>query len=253
MEALHRTWLTESSPLPLDEEKLYAFSVLLDALCDTAGKMNVTALKSRDAIVLRHFADSLSLCAIPELKKANSVADIGCGGGFPGLAIKIALPHLDMTMIDSTEKKLRFVSDTAAKMGLKRVRTVADRAEALSALGKPMRESFDVVTARAVASLDILSELCLPFVKKGGVFLAMKGPRAAEEVEAAKNGIRELGGKVREIFPVGQHFSVPEDVAAAKELADFSEIARCIVVIEKIKSTPPQYPRLYAKIKSKPL
>lgn len=253
MEAIHKTWLSESCPFPLEEGQYHAFSVLLDALCDTAGKMNVTAVKSREAIVLRHFADSLSLCAMQELQNATTVADIGCGGGFPGLVLKIALPHLDMTMIDSTEKKLRFVSDCAAKMGLKRVRTVADRAEALAAAGKPMRESFDAVTARAVASLDILSELCLPFVKRGGVFLAMKGPRAADEVLAAENGIRALGGRVREIFPVKQHFSIPEDDEAAKELSDFSAIARYIVVIEKIKNTPPQYPRSYAKIKAKPL
>ncbi len=253
MKPLHKQWLRDASPIPLDEKQIESFSLLLDCLTDTAGHLNVTAVKSEDGVVLRHFADSLSLCALPALQNAKSVADIGCGGGFPGLALKIALPHLKISMVDSTEKKLRFVASCAEKMGLSGVKTIADRAEVLSALGEPMREKFDVVTARAVASLDILDELCLPFVRVGGVFLAMKGPKAEEEVAAAQKGIALLGGRVKEIMPVKQTFSPADDGVAQEELSSFFAIDRYIVVIEKIKSTPPQYPRAYAKIKSKPL
>lgn len=195
LKTLHETWLRESTRVVLGEKQQQSFTVLLDCLMDTQGKMNVTAVKTADGVVLRHFADSLSLCDIPALQEAKTVADIGCGGGIPGLAIKIALPHMQITMIDSTEKKLRFVSRCAAQMGLQGVKVAAGRAEELSAPSQRMREAFDVVIARAVASLDMLDELCLPFVKKGGVFLAMKGPKVFDEVKSAQSGIAKLGGK----------------------------------------------------------
>ena len=254
MKPIHEQWLKDGSPIPLDEKQLDRFSILLNCLTDTAGHMNVTALKSTDAMVLRHFVDSLSLCALPVLRSAETIADIGCGGGFPGLALKIALPQLKISMVDSTEKKLRFVSECAEKIGLSGVKTVAERAEALAFSGQPMRESFDVVTARAVASLHILDELCLPFVRKGGFFLAMKGPKVYEEVAQAENGIKQLGGVVREILPVKQILTpVCDDAEAEAELEMFLAMERYIAVIEKVKSTPRQYPRSYAKIKSHPL
>ena len=207
------------------------FAQLTDRLVDFNAKVNLTAITDPAEIIVRHYADCLAACdAFPQGKK---VLDVGCGGGFPSLPLAIARPDLTITGLDSTAKKLVFVGETAKEMGLS-LSTVAGRAEEL-AHGN-MRESFDVVTARAVAALNVLVEWCLPFLKVGGVMIALKGSGGKEELAAAKKAIATLGGG---------NVKLTEYTLA--------EMGRTLVVIEKIKPTPEQYPRPNGKIMKKPL
>ena len=207
------------------------FSELTDRLLVYNEGVNLTAITDPEQIILRHYADCLK--AVHAFAPNAKVLDVGCGGGFPCLPLAIARPDLTVVGLDSTEKKLRFVESAAKGMGL-RLSTVAGRAEELS--HTEMRESFDVVTARAVAALNVLSEWCLPFVKVGGQFISLKGSSGAEELAAAKKGIGILGGgkpKMTEYM-----------------LAD---MGRSLIVVPKVVPTPAQYPRANGKIMKKPL
>ena len=204
----------------------------------TANKIhNLTAIKDDEEVIVKHFADSLLISeSIPE--KA-SLIDVGCGPGFPSLPIAIYRPDLKILGIDSTAKKINYVNETARSLGLSNIEALSTRAEELS--HQDARESFDVATARAVASLPVLCELCLPFVKVGGLFVAMKAQSADEELEASKNAIEKCGGKLIE--------------TKRHELCHRSGLkeARNIIIIKKVKQTPDIYPRLYSKITKKPL
>lgn len=217
-------------------DRLTAFAVRLAAENE---KYNLTALTTPGDMILRHFADCAAL--IPHLPETGKALDVGCGAGFPSLVLAILRPTLSVTALDATEKKVRFVSGCAAELGLTNVKTLLGRAETLAAPASPCREAFDCVTARAVARLPILSELCLPFVSVGGTFLAMKGPLAERESEEASRAIPMLGGRVAGIF--------------SRELRDGAgePLRHAAVVIGKIRSTPPEYPRAYARILKKPL
>ena len=207
------------------------FSELTDRLLAYNEGVNLTAITDPEQIILRHYADCLK--AVHAFPQNAKVLDVGCGGGFPCLPLAIARPDLTVVGLDSTEKKLRFVESAAKGMGL-RLSTVAGRAEELS--HTEMRESFDVVTARAVAALNVLSEWCLPFVKVGGQFISLKGRSGAEELAAAKKGIGILGGgkpKMTEYM-----------------LAD---MGRSLIAVPKVAPTPAQYPRANGKIMKKPL
>ena len=207
------------------------FSELTDRLLAYNEGVNLTAITDPEQIILRHYADCLK--AVHAFPQNAKVLDVGCGGGFPCLPLAIARPDLTVVGLDSTEKKLRFVESAAKGMGL-RLSTVAGRAEELS--HTEMRESFDVVTARAVAALNVLSEWCLPFVKVGGQFISLKGSSGAEELAAAKKGIGILGGgkpKMTEYM-----------------LAD---MGRSLIAVPKVAPTPAQYPRANGKIMKKPL
>ena len=217
-------------------DKLTAFALRLSAENE---KYNLTALTTPDEMILRHFADCAAL--IPHLPTAGTLLDVGCGAGFPSLVLAILRPSLSVTALDATGKKVSFVKETAAELGLANVAPLAGRAETLALLGGSLRESFDCVTARAVARLPLLSELCLPFASVGGAFFAMKGPAAEQEAEEAARAIPQLGGRLSGVF--------------ARTLSDgeTESVRHAVVKIEKVRATPPEFPRTYARILKKPL
>lgn len=213
------------------------FEHLTDLMLETNRVMNVTALTTVEKIIPLHYADCLKIAdRIPE---GATVADIGCGGGFPTLPLAMVRPDLTIVGIDSTDKKVRYVQRTAEALGLANVRTVAARAEEL-AHDPAYRESFDVVISRAVARLNVLDELCLPLVAVGGQFIAMKGAAGQVELEEATHGMNRLGAEIRVAEPYQIH------------LCGESE-DRVLIIARKIAHTPREFPRPFGNIKKKPL
>ncbi|MDL2253688.1 16S rRNA (guanine(527)-N(7))-methyltransferase RsmG [Ruminococcaceae bacterium OttesenSCG-928-I18] len=194
-------------------------------------KINITAITEPEEVEDKHFLDCFLLACQPEIK--GKVADVGSGAGFPGIILKIYKPDIEITLIESNKKKTAFLSLVGKELDLS-LQVLGERAEDLGR--SSARESFDVVTARAVAALPALSEYCLPLVKTGGFFLPMKGPKETEGTEA-KKAIEVLGGEIKEI----RKYTLPDD----------SE--RTIWVVQKSASTPERYPRKMAQIKKKPL
>ncbi len=221
--------------IEISDDKLELFSKLAYLLVEQNKTMNLTAITDPDGIAVKHFADSISALSAYEFPQGAKVLDVGTGAGFPSIPLLIARPDLNMTMIDSTAKKLKYVASTVEELGLV-AEVLHTRAEE-AGQNKEYRESFDIVCSRAVAALNVLCEYCLPFVKVGGVFLAMKGAKAQEEIADAKNAIKTLGGQI-----------VDEK---SFTLSDGGE--RTIVVIKKISHVPPKYPRVSAQIAKKPL
>ncbi|MBE6700609.1 MAG: 16S rRNA (guanine(527)-N(7))-methyltransferase RsmG [Ruminococcaceae bacterium] len=251
--------LSSCDTLPhLSAEKLNAFLNLAEILVEENKKVNVTSITDPVGIALKHFADSLSILEVEEFKRENiKMADIGCGGGFPSIPVKIARDDIDITMIDSTEKKIRYVDSTCKKLGLEGVHPTAARAEEVASKNGIFREKFDVVTARALARLNVLVELCMPFVKVGGTFLSMKASTALEELEEARRAIGQLGGRVKSVKEISFDFSkldttdfTPEEKA---QIEDFTVAKRYVIIIEKVSHTPDNFPRAYARISKKPL
>lgn len=199
--------------------------------------MNLTAITDESAIILKHYADSVSISKY--IPKKSTVIDIGCGAGFPCLPLAIFRPDLNITALDGTAKRIEYVKATAKLLNLDNVTAIAGRAEEYAS--KPeYRESFDIVTARAVAALPVLSELCLPFVKVGGLFLAMKASQGEAEAEAAANAIKTCGGCISSI----DRSELTDGIAFEN---------RVIIKATKTTKTPPKYPRHYSQISKKPL
>lgn len=221
--------------ISLTDEQIELFDKLSDLLVEQNKTMNLTAITDPDGIAVKHFADSISALSAAEFTPKAKVLDVGTGAGFPSIPLLIARPDLEMTMIDSTAKKLRYVTQTVEALGLN-AEVLHTRAEE-AGQNKEYREKFDIVCSRAVAALNVLCEYCLPFVKVGGVFLAMKGAKAQEEIADAKNAIKTLGSKIID--------------EKSFTLSDGGE--RTIVVIKKISQVPPKYPRVSAQIAKKPL
>ena len=226
---------TENLGILLTEEQISLFEKLSELLVEQNKTMNLTAITDPDGIAVKHFADSVSVLSAYEFVNGAKVLDVGTGAGFPSIPLLIARPDLDMTMIDSTAKKLKYVASTVESLGLN-AEVLHTRAEE-AGQNKAYREKFDVVCSRAVAALNVLCEYCLPFVKVGGVFLAMKGAKAQEEIDGAKAAIKLLGGEIID--------------EKSFTLSDGGE--RTIVVIKKISHVPPKYPRVSAQIAKKPL
>ncbi len=201
-------------------------------------KMNLTAIVEPDDIVLKHFADSLTALPLLPKREGLSLIDVGTGAGFPGVALAIARPDLRLTLLDSLNKRLTFLQEVCRELGLS-AQTVHARAEE-GGRDETLREAFDVAIARAVAALPVLSEYCLPFVRTGGVFLAMKGPESDEEYAQAEKAIHILGGAMKAV----EHRKLP---AVPKDGVE--QLDRRIFVIEKQQKTPNGYPRPTAKIK----
>jgi 16S rRNA (guanine527-N7)-methyltransferase len=220
----------------LDEGKCELFFRLYTRLCEENEKYNLTAVTDEAGVILKHFADSAA-CA-RYLPEGASLLDVGCGAGFPSLPLAVLRPDLKITALDATAKRVQYVTDTAALLGLSNVAGVTARAEEHAKTAA--RVSFDFVTARAVANLRALSELCLPFVRVGGVFLSMKATGARQELEDARRAIGALGGKI----------GTTEDFT----LTDGAEtLSRTAILVKKVKPTDKAYPRAWAKILKKPL
>lgn len=221
--------------IELDEAALDRFDKYAELLVETNKTLNLTAITEPDEIVYKHFIDSLSLLTCVEPQKGARVIDVGTGAGFPGVVLLIARPDLKITLLDGTNKRLVFIENVLNEIGLN-ADIVHMRAELAGKDGK-FREKYDLVTARAVANLNTLSEYCMPFVKIGGIFAPMKSSKTNEELEKARSAIKLLGGKIKEIKSF--------DIKNCGE--------RHIIITEKISQTPPKYPRASAQISKKPL
>ena len=220
----------------IHDDNVEKFWNLTQLMLETNAVMNITAITDVEKIIPLHYADCVKIADL--IPQNASVVDIGCGGGFPILPLAIVRPDLRLLGIDSTEKKARYVGETAKKLGLQ-VKTVAGRAEEL-AKDPNMRQSFDVAISRAVARLNILDELCMPFVKPNGCFIAMKGAAGIEEYQEAETGIHKLGGE--------------RIKAEAYELLTVDQREqRTVFVIRQNKVVSDVYPRPFAAMKKKPL
>ena len=220
--------------LPLDETALRRYRLYADALAEKNAVMNLTAIEGEEDVARLHFLDCAALLRGFELA-GKSLIDVGTGAGFPGLALKIASPSLQLTLLDSLDKRVGFLRKCCEKLELSDVSCVHARAEEAPA---EYRAAFDLAASRAVARLRVLCELCLPLVKKGGLFLAMKGPEIDEELEEAKAAIRLLGGSAEKVF----RYQIPG-----------TGVNHTVVAIRKTGDTPAKYPRPWAQIKKKPL
>ena len=210
---------------------------LIDRMITVNEKMNLTAITDAEDIILKHIADSATV--IKYIPQKAKLLDVGTGGGFPALPIAIFRPDVNVYALDSTLKKLKYIEETANLLELDNIKIVSGRAEEL---GKTVnyRERFDIVTARAVASLNVLTELCVPFVKLGGSFISMKGSAAESEILSAKSGIIQLGGTKFEDITFNLSYNNVD-------------LQRHIVISKKIKNTPDSFPRMYNRITKKPL
>lgn len=218
--------------VPLSAEEIRSFQIYASMLREKNKVMNLTAVDDDNGIAMKHFIDSLTLCPYirdEEEKTGNrnlTLADIGTGAGFPGLPLKISMPELKVTLMDSLAKRLGFLQEVCDALSLEGVDMVHARAED-GGKDKKYRERYDIVTARAVAALPVLAEYCLPFVKVGGVFLAMKG-HAEEEIKDANKAIALLGGTIEKT----DTFRLPG-----------TDMDRTIIVVRKIRPTPARFPR----------
>ena len=196
--------------------------------------MNLTAITEPIDVATLHFLDCAALAHLYDFK-GKTVADVGTGAGFPGIPLKLVEPSIDLTLLDSLNKRIDILKEVCAALDLKQVQCIHGRAEEFAA---DHRESYDVVTSRAVANLQMLSELCLPLVKEGGYFLSMKSVESEEEINSAKKAIATLGGKIEKCVD----YTIPG-----------TDVSHRLVLIKKVAPTPKKYPRAFAKIKKSPL
>lgn len=222
--------------ITLTENQYEQFQKYFELLAEWNEKMNLTAITDESGVALKHFADSLSLLNFVDIPQNSSLADVGTGAGFPGVVLKIARPDIKLTLIDSLNKRLVFLGEVCAQLGIE-AELIHSRAED-GAIDEKLRESFDFAVSRAVARMNVLSEYCLPYVKVGGAFCAMKGAQANEEFKESLNAINTLGGKLEKKY----FFELPENGGE-----------RAIAVVRKVKNTPQKYPRQSGKIKAKAL
>jgi 16S rRNA (guanine527-N7)-methyltransferase len=213
--------------IELSNEQITQFQKYFELLVEWNEKMNLTAITDLEGVYLKHFYDSISPSFYFDFTKVESVCDVGAGAGFPSIPIKICYPHLHVTIVDSLNKRITFLNHLSEELGLDHMEFVHARAEEFGQNIK-YREQFDVVTARAVARLSVLSELCIPLAKQGGSFVALKAAAGAEELKDAKKAISTLGAALKEEFS----FLLPVE-----------ESERSLFVFDKIKQTPKKYPR----------
>lgn len=225
----HLKELAAEAGFIVDEKKAALFRRYAELLREWNEKMNLTAITEPDEIAVKHFYDSMLLLTVYDIPEGAAVIDVGTGAGFPGVVLKIMRPDIKLTLLDSLNKRLVFLGEVLKELGLE---ATCLHARAEEAARGNLRESFDLATARAVAALPVLSEYCLPFVKVGGAFVAMKGPSANEEASAAERAISLLGGKQE---GVKEHHLPGGDV-------------RLFVTVRKISQTPTKYPRPSGKI-----
>lgn len=217
--------------ITLPEERIDTLCAFAQRVIEQNEVMNLTAITEPKAVAKLHLADSLTVLKCADLT-GKSLIDVGCGAGFPGVPLKIACPELNLTLLDSLGKRVRWLEETLPTLGVE-AQCLTGRAEELVT---DRRESYDFATSRAVARLNILLELTAPFVKVGGAVLALKGAAAQEELDEAQSAIRKLGLKLegKKTFPI-------------------DGASHTVLILRKIAPTPPKYPRRYAKIKQSPL
>ena len=229
------TGVLSDMEIVIDDVAIDRLCMYYELLVEWNEKMNLTSLTEPRDAALKHFADSLMLLKYCDIPEGATVIDVGTGAGLPGLPLKIARQDIRLTLLDSLSKRLMFLDEVCDRLGLDGVQTVHSRAEDGSRT--EMRENFDIATARAVAELNMLAEYCLPYVREGGRFIAMKGKGAKDELSAAEGAVEKLGARV-----ASQNYF---------ELAEAGE--RAILEFEKISPTPEQYPRREKVIRKKPL
>ncbi len=215
-------------------EQFMQYSALLLAWNE---KMNLTAITDPREVVLKHFVDCLSLVPYLDLDENSAIIDVGTGAGFPGMPVKIACPDVEITLLDALNKRLTFLEEVTEELGLSGVHFVHSRAED-GGQNPEYREKFSHCVSRAVANMSVLAEYCLPYVRVGGYFVALKGPDVARELEESKNALGILGGVVKEVIDI----QIP-----------YTDLAHNLVIIEKVSETPKTYPRKSKKISQTPL
>lgn len=221
--------------IDLSEKQLNQFEAYYEKLIEVNQYLNLTAITEKEAVFRKHFLDSLQLFKIIEQDANLSICDVGSGAGFPAIPLAIVNSNLKITIIDALNKRISFLNDLVKELNINNVNALHQRAEDYI---KEVGAYFDLVTARAVARLNVLVELCLPLVKLNGLFVAMKGSTGNEELIEAKNAIKVLGGVVEKTLT----FELPDE-------ADKREL----IIIRKVRETPKKYPRSFGKIKEKPL
>ena len=234
--SLFETAFEKNGLKPLTDEQVKLFFDFGEYLLKVNQITNLTAIRKMPDVIAKHFVDSLLV--VDHIPQNARVLDLGCGAGFPSVPLAIARPDLSIVALDSTAKKIAFVNDAVARLGLDNVTAVSGRAEDAAIMKR--LGLFDVVTSRAVAALPILSELCLPYTRVGGKFLPLKAAKADEELSAAKKAIAFLGGAAPKAYP-------------CVLVTDVGEEPRCIIDVSKVKECPKGYPRAYAAILKKPL
>ena len=213
--------------IELSEMQINQFIKYYEILVEWNSFMNLTGITEYQEVVRKHFADSLALCKAVNVNEAESLIDIGTGAGFPGIPLKIVYPHIQITLLDSLQKRIKFLDEVIKQLELEKIETIHGRAEDFA---KPSmkRERYDICVSRAVANLASLSEYCLPYVRIGGYFVPYKSGKAGEELEEAKKAVFLLGGKIEEEVK----FMLPD-----------SDISRSLIKIKKVSATPKKYPR----------
>lgn len=217
------------------DKQISDFELYFELLKEWNEKINLTAITDDYGVAVKHFTDSVSVLQKVNIKQGASIIDVGTGAGFPGIPIKIMRPDLKLTLLDSLNKRLIFLNDVCDKLDIDAV-TVHSRAED-GARNVKYREAFDYSISRAVASMNVLSEYCLPYVKCGGSFISMKGYDCDDELNLSKNALKLLGGKIASV----SKFNLPDDSG------------RAIIEVKKICNTPKSYPRQAGKISKQPL
>lgn len=216
--------------IKINEEQLQKLERFYELLISWNEKMNLTRITEKEEVYLKHFYDSLTLVKVVNLKEVQTLCDVGSGAGFPGIVLKIVFPNLKITLIDSLQKRVNYLNEIVKELELKDITAIHTRCEDYARI---KREEFDIVTARAVANLKMLSELCIPMVKIDGYFISMKA-NAEEEINESKNILNELNSKIEEV----NEFNLPKE-----------ESKRTLIKIKKIKETNRKYPRSIDKIR----
>ena len=215
-------------------QTLARYRVYYEYLEEMNQVMNLTAISGEEDVARLHFLDCAALLTLADFNRKR-VIDVGTGAGFPGLALKIACPAMELTLLDNLDKRINFLKNTCQKLGFDDVTCIHSRAEEIP---DGFRQGFDFALSRAVARLNLLCELCLPYVKKGGAFIAMKGSDLEEELAEARRCIRTLGGQVEQKID----YTIPG-----------TDVTHCALIIRKVADTPAKYPRRWAQIKKSPL